>query len=619
MGHAGVGKTAIAQTCVERLKELSAPCAAFFFGDGRDKPERLFPSIAYQLCLLFPDYRDLLDQKILHDKTLVKKSLRVQFQGLILEPLEELTRRNPGIKRRLPVFIDALEEVKGIDSQLEIIELIASAIHYGPPLLCWAFFSRPEAHIESAFTSPHLAPFTHTILLQTSREADKDIERYLRAGFEHILLLRNLPRRLRWPSDHDIQRLVIASHGLFGYSGAALRFIGNPQWLNPDEPLHLVLGSANVWPHGPIPSLYPFAELDNLYLMIMQRIPAIMHPAITCFLTFLCYFYSDPTVDSLRLSVVHVANCLAMSEMELRTICNQLGSVLVLQNQQRRFTVPSRIDKTRSYLETNLDDIYGVFSFVQHELGGSITFYHKTFLDFLTNPQRSGPFCVETPASYNLLLERLFIVHSRYDASYAFVGSGTLAPTADNSAISLSFPSTNEFVNSIIKASTYSFIHEACQDISGHPNINSGLRQIFAQADFRKALYIRTTLSEQGSLRSGKIGNCPGRMQITDGSLIFWSSHGGFSNDRVDNFKRVVKRQERAGILADYNHALISLPYEQRERGLFMRGTGSKSVFWYWEIDLAEESYRELVAPDIARCLEIIYKGEDLTGWLQTY
>ncbi len=81
---AGVGKSAVAQTCVEKLKRLGKPCPAFFFSiNGRNKHQKFFPSIAYQLATINTDYNDLVDKKICRDKTLVDETIETQFWDLI--------------------------------------------------------------------------------------------------------------------------------------------------------------------------------------------------------------------------------------------------------------------------------------------------------------------------------------------------------------------------------------------------------------------------------------------------------------------------------------------------------------------------------------------------------
>jgi len=92
-GPARVGKSAIAQTCAEKLKETGHLGAAFFFTvKGHNNSLCLFTTIAYQLSTTLPNYRALVDDKISKDKTLIEKKISSQFESLIIEPLQELEK-----------------------------------------------------------------------------------------------------------------------------------------------------------------------------------------------------------------------------------------------------------------------------------------------------------------------------------------------------------------------------------------------------------------------------------------------------------------------------------------------------------------------------------------------
>jgi hypothetical protein len=186
-GPAGVGKSAICQTCLERLNQLSVPCVGFFFTVNiREMPERFFPSIAYQLSTLFPKYADIVDKRIRRDRTLGRKVMQVQLQELIIKPFQELMKsdNNGGISGWIPIFVDGLDECNGTQAQCKIIELVAASIdESGSVPLLWAFFSRPEAHIEATFAQPRVLNKTHSVILPISRDVDGEIKMYLRAGF----------------------------------------------------------------------------------------------------------------------------------------------------------------------------------------------------------------------------------------------------------------------------------------------------------------------------------------------------------------------------------------------------------------------------------------------------
>jgi hypothetical protein len=166
-GVAGVGKSALAQTCVENLKAMDVPLASFFFSKkhGWNDHKRFFPTIAYQLSTQFPEYRALLDAAICRDRSLLlDKGMASQFEELILGPFRELQRARRGIGRRIPIFVDALDECDDIAAQSRIIEVVAAAGD-GADFFCWAFFTRPEPHIKETFSRPDIDVLNRTIIL----------------------------------------------------------------------------------------------------------------------------------------------------------------------------------------------------------------------------------------------------------------------------------------------------------------------------------------------------------------------------------------------------------------------------------------------------------------------
>ena len=174
-GPAGVGKSAIAQTCAEKLKETGHLGAAFFFTvKGHNNPLCLFTTIAYQLSTTLPDYRAVVDERISKDKTLVEKKISSQFKSLIIEPLRELESQG---KRMQPkaIFIDGLDECAGEDAQAEIIKMIASSVGDGSTPFRWAIFSRAEPRIVSTFKQDNVASVTHSVELPISLSASREI------------------------------------------------------------------------------------------------------------------------------------------------------------------------------------------------------------------------------------------------------------------------------------------------------------------------------------------------------------------------------------------------------------------------------------------------------------
>ncbi|KXN80736.1 hypothetical protein AN958_08105 [Leucoagaricus sp. SymC.cos] len=322
-GPAGVGKSAIAQTCAERVKDVGQLGAAFFFSiNGRNDHRRFFPSLAYQLSTILPDYRHLITKKIDNDRLIVRKTMKSQFQSLIIEPLQELEKQGKRVGRRA-IFIDGLDECQGNDEQSEIIELIATSVRAHTTPFRWAFFSRPEPHIEAAFDDESVSPLCKRAPLPISREVDDEIEHYLRGGFKNILRRRNLLSLSRsWPSRGDVQKLVDASAGLFAYPAAVLRFIDCHSFLEFEHTLQAVLSVIEGTDLQQAVS--PFAELDALYIPILERVPKDMLSFSRLLLSYLTHLphYAE------RWSAVEICNGLGFSEVLFRGLCHQLHAVL---------------------------------------------------------------------------------------------------------------------------------------------------------------------------------------------------------------------------------------------------------------------------------------------------
>jgi len=271
-GPAGVGKSAIAQTCAEKLKDTGHLGAAFFFTVNKHtNPSCLFISIAYQLTTALPDYRAAVDERISKDKSLVEKKIASQFRFLILERIQELGKQGKRVQPKV-IFIDGLDECSGDDAQAEIIKIIASSVREGSTPFHWAIFSRAEPRIVSTFKQENIASVIHSVELPISREADSEIEMYLRGGFKNILEKQNFPQlSSSWPADTDIRLLVDAADGLFAHPAAVLRHVAYPPDSQFRKRLQSVLDALSC--EGEQGSTSALSQLYALYVHIMEQIP----------------------------------------------------------------------------------------------------------------------------------------------------------------------------------------------------------------------------------------------------------------------------------------------------------------------------------------------------------
>ncbi|KAF9440575.1 hypothetical protein P691DRAFT_93416 [Macrolepiota fuliginosa MF-IS2] len=383
-GPAGVGKSAIAQTCSERLAEKGRLGAALFFSrsvgpNKRDDPRRLFPSLAYQIATKSKPFGDILDKRIRDDPTLVKKSMREQFRELLVKPLSRLQSGAAGAVEGLVIVIDGLDECgKGPGTHCDIIKIIATPIRYQTTPFLWAFFSRPETHIIGSFTTNGMRLLSYHLKIRVSRKIDNEITLYLTNGLQKIQRRNGLPDW--WVSKRDIGVLVNLSGGLFIYAATIIRFVGSHESLGPVDQLRAILMLASD--NKGTDSVHPLSELDLFYTLIMRRVPPGILPRILAILLFVTLIKRDELVSESHIKLTltpWIANMMGLSELQCRNACGSLHSVL------------------------KLDSSLG------------IKFYHASFMDFLLDPSRSGEFCIFLRLdSLRLeLLQRSKDVHSR--------------------------------------------------------------------------------------------------------------------------------------------------------------------------------------------------------------
>ena len=503
-GPAGVGKSAIAQTCAKKLKGAGHLGAAFFFTvNDHDNPLQLFTTIAYQLTTTLPDYRDAVKHRILRDNTIVGKKMTSQFRSLIVEPLRELGKQGKRVQPKA-ILIDGLDQCAGEDSQAEIIRIIASSVRERSTSFHWIIFSRAEPRIESTFKQDSIASVTHSVELPISREADGEIELYLREEFKNILEQRGFLRFLSsWPADNDIRILVKAAAGQFAVPTVVLHHVAYPPDSQFRERLQSVLETLSD--AGKQAAISPFSQLDALYVHIMEQIPE--HNLLSARLLLSPRLNSRGGDNGFN---VFLTSCIfGISESTFKDICHHLYAVI---SYKPSFNLLSSLDPcidiTRPYYDQDQwfhpdESIWSVH--------GTFRFYHKSFYDFICDPTRSGAFCVNTPAFYCRFLDHFIQCHHNYASSYAIDGSSMYflplylslnllvipdlvsAPGITNSSTALSWPHGTEFVDSCLKLRALSNLsfRLSCDDSDFCrflEDIPFAILQRLADVDYRKSL-----------------------------------------------------------------------------------------------------------------------------------
>ncbi|KAF9442898.1 hypothetical protein P691DRAFT_844794 [Macrolepiota fuliginosa MF-IS2] len=105
-GPAGVRKSAIADLC-RRLRKLAA---TFFFSrpNHQDNLNHFFTSI-HQLAVKFESYGDIIDCDIIHNPTLINKTLPHQFYNLLAVLIQKLKLKGYAFPE-LAIIVDGLDE-----------------------------------------------------------------------------------------------------------------------------------------------------------------------------------------------------------------------------------------------------------------------------------------------------------------------------------------------------------------------------------------------------------------------------------------------------------------------------------------------------------------------------
>jgi hypothetical protein len=317
-----------------------------------------------------------LEAKVRHNPALPTKSLETQLQELIVTPFLKLEKRSAPLQSRA-IVVDGLDECDGDAAQSKIVELVARSIetHGSKVPLLWLFFSRPERHIDNAFSDECTSNLSWQVELPVSRDIDGEIRIYLRGNLRlHGVLL--------WPSDDDLETLVDMVVGLFIYASTIVKYIMDPNAFSPERRLKDVLSLRSLLPTTPHSN--PITGLDEFYWMIMNRIPSDVLPIVQQILLVNKETHDISDRDQAT-PIRTLANVLGLTLPELENALSKLRSVLTLRRPKRKFSFVFEPDLPGS---------------------PSIFFFHASFMEFLLDPSRSKNFCLDKEIHWQSLATR---------------------------------------------------------------------------------------------------------------------------------------------------------------------------------------------------------------------
>ncbi|PPQ74655.1 hypothetical protein CVT26_005525 [Gymnopilus dilepis] len=340
-GSAGVGKSALAQTLAERRAADGSLLATFFFyrfDPSRDNINCLVATIAYQVSINIPELQDFINEELRRDPLILRRSIQTQFRTLIIRPLERLTASTSStlLNSARLIIIDGLDECLDVEAQTHLVEIILDVLQSTAIPIKFLVSSRPEWHLEAAFSNYDKKLLFHLDLDKVF--CNDDILIFFQDKFEEIR--RSHPSRATlppdWPNPDILSTLVRNASGQFVYAATVMKYVGSTRRPPPISRLQTVLGMREYKP-GVSPPIYilqptyrepnkqfeaPFATLDTLYSTILSA----AGDDAGVLLDILCLGFNYPDMDSWFPDVF-----LSLEEGETQLMIGQLASVLTIQ------------------------------------------------------------------------------------------------------------------------------------------------------------------------------------------------------------------------------------------------------------------------------------------------
>ncbi|OCL01502.1 hypothetical protein AOQ84DRAFT_434833 [Glonium stellatum] len=372
-GMAGTGKSTIARTIARVFANQNVLGASFFFkrGEGdRGSATRFFTTITTQLISHTPELAPGIKKAIDADPTISEKSLKDQFEKLILQPLSEIKRASPYTSVLL-VVIDALDECEREEDIKAILRLLAQAKDVRPIRLRVFVTSRPELPIRLSFRQ--MAESAHRdFILHEIAEAtiEHDISAFLKYELTRIQVDRRLP--VDWPGEANISILTQMAVPLFIFAATVCRFIGDPKW-DPKKRLMTILEHQTA---------SQASKLDRTYLPILTQ---------------LLFDQDDTERETLA--------------REFREV---VGAIVILANPLSVTALANLLDIPEDEIAYRLDLLHSVLSVTENRTT-PIRLLHLSFRDFLLDPQKSGknPFWIDEKEVHKRLASKCVKLLSR--------------------------------------------------------------------------------------------------------------------------------------------------------------------------------------------------------------
>ena len=346
-GLAGTGKSTIAQTFAEIMFAEGRLGASFFCSrdfEGRSNIQRIFPTLALQLAYQYPLFRERLLQVLRANPDVGQESLCSQLEKVLVGPLN-IT----GISTL--IIIDALDECKDEEPASAILSVLSRYVDEIPKV---KFFitGHPEPRIRTGFRLKLLRPITEVLKLHEVKPeiVDSDIKLFFQTRLANLAKNRSdCDLTDGWPKLSDIGVLCKKAAGFFIYASTVVKFVSS-EYHPPARRLALITSL----PRSTIGEGQ--SGVDQLYTKVLEQ----------------AFHNSFPDNNQLY--------------SHFRSV---VGTVFLISNPLSVNGLSELLKKSHPLLDVPsiMRSLHSVF-LVPDNKEDPIHIFHKSFPDFLTDPER---------------------------------------------------------------------------------------------------------------------------------------------------------------------------------------------------------------------------------------
>jgi len=361
-GLAGTGKSTIAQTFANITFAEGKLGASFFrswdFGD-RSNLQAILPTLAFQLAYHYPLFREQLLPVLRANPGIGQGLLCSQMETLIVGPFQ--ATQIPTL-----IIIDALDECQDEEPASALLSVLSRYVNK-IPLVKFFITGRPEPRIRSGFRLVSLQPHMDILRLHDVKPdvVDSDIKLFLKAQLTVITKNRSdCDLAEDWPTPQDIDALCKKAAGFFIYASTVVKFVAS-QCDPPDERLALIISlPQDTFHEGK-------GGIDVLYTQVLEQA-----------------FHDKDQAFYLHFKLVVGTVLLISNPLSITALSGLLGN----------HSTQSRIHSTLRTLHSLL--------LVPDNKEEPVRIFHKSFPDFLTDPERCTDtrFFVDPPKYHRVIL-----------------------------------------------------------------------------------------------------------------------------------------------------------------------------------------------------------------------